>query len=107
MPSTDPVEALSYEDAQQQLKQSPYYSEKWMNKDFKVKVSVTVGEFLGKLRPRDKGNDFTLEITYEYYGGKTSETIETMYTFEDAEKDFSEKPLGWGLIIPTGFFGRS
>lgn len=106
MPSTASFEAASYEEAQQMLRQAPYYSDKWTNKEFNIKVSVSVGEILGMLRPRDKGNDFTLDITYEVYHSKTTELVETSYSAEDEYKTLSEQPQGWGLIIPTGFFGR-
>ena len=66
-PSSSPIEAEDLYDAEQQLNEEPYYNDKWVNKDFTVKVSCNVGEILGNFRPRDKGNSFELKIEYEYY----------------------------------------
>ena len=66
-PSDDLIYAEDINDALDQLKDEPYYLDEWANKAFTVEVKVTVGEILGKFRPRDQGNDFELDIKYEYY----------------------------------------
>ena len=105
-PSTQPIAAKSMQDTQNQLTQEPYYSDKWVNEDFKIKVSVSVGEFLGRIRPRDRGNAFTVEIEYEYYTSIASQVVETTLN-NDQGTDTSESHAIWGLFIPTGFYGRS
>jgi len=66
-PSIEPIKSESLFESQEQLKNKPYYLDKWVDEEFTIDVCVTVGEIFGKIRPRDKGNDFDLEITYEYY----------------------------------------
>jgi hypothetical protein len=66
-PSSAPIEAEDLSDAQAILQEAPYYKDKWVKKDFTVKVSVQIGEIRILKRLRDQGNDFTLEITYEYF----------------------------------------
>jgi len=64
---SDMLEAENDVQAEEMLMESPYYDDKWKGEDFEIRVIVNVGEILGNLRPRDKGNSFDLEITYEYY----------------------------------------
>jgi len=64
---SDKVEAKSQSDAEEMVNQEPYYDDTWEDKEFTIQVGVNVGEILGGIRPRDKGNNFDLEITYEYY----------------------------------------
>ena len=75
IPSEDVVTAESQSDADYQL---DHYNDKWRNQDFNVKITVNVGEFLGRFRPRDKGNSFTLDVNYEYYKGTATPISETL-----------------------------
>ena len=102
-PSDTPIQANSTADAQNRLTKLPYYNDKWVNKEFTYTVSVTVGEKI--LRFRDKGNQFTLNINYEYYSPEVSAVHETVHEPQDPVKDTSLGPA-MGLIIPTGNFGR-
>jgi hypothetical protein len=108
-PSSVPIEAEDLSDAQDMLNEEPYYKDKWVNEDFDVMVSVKVGEILGNLRPRDRGNSFELKITYEYYDADLieEETKETSQQGEDLFdlKDEDYLPL-YSSILSTGI-GRS
>lgn len=66
-PIYDAIEATSEVEAQEILNEHPYYNTKWKGDDFTIQVTVDVGEILGNIRPRDKGNSFDLKITCEYY----------------------------------------
>ena len=70
-PFSDPIQAPDLTSAQDQLNKAPYYSDKWVNSDVKITVSCKIGEpiFRPLMRLLDKGNDFTLQITYVYYKG--------------------------------------
>jgi hypothetical protein len=111
MPITDTIEAKNLDEAEQELKQN-HTKDKWENEEFGIKVTVTVGEILGKLRPRDKGNSFDLEIMYKYYDGSlTQEEIkETGSDGGNNSVDNSENeeytPPYLSMILRTGS-GRS
>ncbi|MCX6665384.1 MAG: hypothetical protein NT038_04915 [Euryarchaeota archaeon] len=68
MPSDDPITATSQADAEKQIQDM--LSNKWMNKEITVKVSVKVGGLFLKIF--DKGNDFTLIVDYQYYKGSVT-----------------------------------
>lgn len=105
-PSTEPISAVTIQDAQQLLTKAPYYSDKWVNQNFKITVSVTVGEFLGKIRPRDKGNDFTIKIDYDYYSSIAQEAKVTSLDDSQIQDLSADNHPNLGLIISTGNFGR-
>jgi hypothetical protein len=69
IPPEGPIQAKNEQEAQTKLQTSPYFDDSWSDKDITINVSVHVGElrFLKKLR--DKGNDFELKISYQYYDG--------------------------------------
>lgn len=83
-PSTVPIEADDEDEARDQLMQEPYYDDKWVNKEFTIRVGCSVGEILGGIRPRDKGNSFDLEVSYEYYDASLMEE-ETKETGSDGD----------------------
>ncbi|MFH1101762.1 MAG: hypothetical protein V1726_06980 [Methanobacteriota archaeon] len=102
-PSTIPFDAQTLQDAQQQLKQSPYYNDKWVDDEFTVKVSVSVGEILGRIRPRDQGNAFTIDVEYQYYSGSIDEIKETIHQAdEDVFTDMSQQHSTIGIMVTTG-----
>jgi len=73
IPSNDPIIAENLREAEEQLDDEPYHLDNRANKEFNVEVKVDVGEILGKIRPRDKGNSFELNVLYEYYTASLSE----------------------------------
>ena len=111
MPKTETIEAKNLDDAEQKLKQN-ITKDGWKNEEFGIKVTVTVGEILGNLRPRDKGNSFDLEIMYNYYDGSvTQEEIkETGSDGDNSSTDNTEDeeytPPYLSMILRTGS-GRS
>lgn len=62
------IKANNSEEAMEILEKE-YYSNKWKDEPFQIHVNVSVGEKFFKpiRRILDKGNNFTLEITYTYY----------------------------------------
>ena len=84
VPCIDSIEAKDFSDAQGQLEQPPYYKDKWKNEEFKIKVSVDIGEIRILKRLFERGNDFDLEITYDYY----------YYELEEPEEDEEFPPTG-------------
>ena len=94
---SDRVEADSQMDAEDMVEEDPYYDDTWEDEEFTIQVGVVVGEILGGIRPRDKGNNFDLEITYEYYYPSSvtsiddeTKTTDTLYssTTQDTGDDF-------------------
>ena len=71
-PPQIPIKADTEQDAQAKLQSSPYYDDSWTGKDIKINVSCKIGEIRLLPRLRDKGNDFELKVTYQYYRGMLS-----------------------------------
>jgi hypothetical protein len=69
IPPEGPIKAENEQDAQTKLQASPYYDDSWTDKDIKINVSVHIGELRILKKMRDKGNDFELKISYQYYDG--------------------------------------
>jgi len=69
IPPAGPIKADDSTAAQAQLMKKPYYDDSWMNRNMSFTVSDRIGE--KRIIPRllDKGNSFTLEISYQYYEG--------------------------------------
>jgi len=67
VPTITYIEANSLEEAERKLEEN--YSHKWKDEPFRIYVSVKVGEpiFRPLKRLRDKGNNFTIKISYTYY----------------------------------------
>jgi hypothetical protein len=104
MPSMGTIEAEDLYEAEDIVNQEPYYSGKWVNEEITINVYVNVGEILGNLRPRDKGNGFDLEITYNYYEPIVLEEEEIIETgsndnFDDelTEEDYTAQYLSMVL----------
>jgi hypothetical protein len=89
--SNDLIEADNEVEAKEMLMESPYYDDTWKGEYFEIRVIVSVGEILGNLRPRDKGNSFDLEITYEYFDTSLVLVDDTRDTSnQDLEEDINE-----------------
>ena len=105
IPLEGPIKADNDQDAQTTLMTSPYFDDSWTDKDIKINVSVQIGElrFLKKLR--DKGNDFELKISYQYYLGSLSQDM-TKNTGADLPPDDiwtdEQAPPYISMIISTG-----
>jgi hypothetical protein len=69
IPPVGPIKADDATSAQAQLTKKPYFDDSWMNRNFSITVSDKIGEKRIIPRLRDKGNTFTLEISYQYYQG--------------------------------------
>lgn len=107
IPPEKTIKADNEKDAQAKLSM---YDDSWTDKNIKINVSVSVGE--SRIRVwkyfREKGNDFELKITYQYYDGVLEED-ETKNTGEDPsippEDDpwiDQEIPPYMSMIISTG-----
>ena len=105
-PSSDTIVANDTDDAEDKLVMEPYYNDKWMNENFNIKISVTVGEKRILKKMRDSGNDFDLEVTYHYYSGTLTEMdYEDSDEIEETSEDIIEEdntPPYLSMIIGTG-----
>jgi hypothetical protein len=107
IPPISSIKADNEEDAQSQLKGKSYYDDSWTNKDIKINVSVQIGEIRILKKMRDKGNEFELKITYQYYDGvlkedTTKNTGGDSNTPPDDPWVEQEKPPYISMIINTG-----
>jgi hypothetical protein len=73
IPPETPIAAENEKDAQAKLQDEPYNNNSWTDKDIKINVSVDIGEIRILKQLREKGNDFELKITYQYYDGTLKE----------------------------------
>jgi hypothetical protein len=73
IPPETPIAAEDEKDAQAKLGDTPYSDTSWTEKDIKINVRVDIGEIRILKQLRDKGNDFELKITYQYYDGTLKE----------------------------------
>lgn len=73
IPPETPIEAENENDAQAKLKEAPYIDDSWTEQDITINVSVDIGEIRILKQLREKGNDFELKITYQYYDGALKE----------------------------------
>lgn len=69
IPPVTPIKADDVGAAQAQLNKKPYYDDSWMNRNFSIKVSDKIGEIRPLARLMDKGNSFSLQVSYQYYQG--------------------------------------
>ena len=69
IPPEGPIKAENEQKAQAKLQTAPYFDDSWTDKDITIKVIVQVGELRILKKMRDKGNDFELKISYQYYDG--------------------------------------
>jgi hypothetical protein len=103
VPPVGPIKADDITSAQAQLSNPSYFDDSWMNRNFSITVSDKIGE--KRIIPRllDKGNSFTLEISYKYYQGVIQGQMKS--TGDDggtnSTKDSWEPPY-MSMIINTG-----
>jgi len=111
MPSSEPITAPNIQSAEEQLAQSPYYNDQWVNEELKIQVSCKIGEsiFRPLMRLLDKGNDFDLKITFSYWKGniRPPASEENKQTNSDSSSDdgFSEtdyQPPYLYMLLNTG-----
>jgi hypothetical protein len=104
-PDPSSIKANDEKTAQAKLKEKPYYDDSWSNKNIKINVSVQIGEIRILKKIRDKGNDFELTISYQYYDGTLKEDT-TKNTGEDStpppDDSWSETPPYISMIVNTG-----
>ncbi len=103
IPPNTPIKADDEKAALAKLKGKPYCDDSWTDKDIKISISVQIGELRIFKKLRDKGNDFELQITYQYYEGKLKEdkTISTGGNNDMPPEDPWEPPY-MSMIINTG-----
>ena len=107
IPPETPIEAENENDAQAKLEEAPYIDDSWTNKDIGINVSVDIGEIRLLKQLRDKGNDFELKITYQYYDGALKEdtNITTGGDYDTPPEDpWNEQtiPPYLSMIVNTG-----
>ncbi|MFA5102115.1 MAG: hypothetical protein WC525_03100 [Candidatus Thermoplasmatota archaeon] len=75
IPPQIPIKADTAQEAQTILKTPPYYDDSWTDKPITINVSCHVGEMRLRIlkQLREKGNDFELKISYQYYNGVLEE----------------------------------
>ncbi len=109
VPPDTPITAENDQQALAQLQSPPYYDDSWTGKDIKINVSCKIGEIRLLPRLRDKGNDFELKISYQYFMG-TLGSDSTKNTGSDselppddywAEEEITQPPY-ISMIINTG-----
>lgn len=105
IPPETTVKGENEKDAQSKLNM---YDESWTDKNININVSVQIGEIRILKKIRDKGNDFELHITYQYYQGVLKEDT-TKNTGEDTNSPpdgdpwvDEEIPPYMSMIISTG-----
>lgn len=102
IPPVTPIKADNEKDAQAKLKAAPYYDDSMTDKDFTIKVSCQIGEFRILKKLRDKGNDFDLQITYQYYQGSLKEDKTVPTGQDDTPPEDPWTPPYMSMIISTG-----
>jgi hypothetical protein len=106
MPSTDSITANNSMDAEEKLNQEPHYNDKWVNEIFDIKISVQIGEIRILKKMRDSGNDFELEVSYDYYSPTlTEEEVKDTGSGDDSVDNLNEEeytPPYLSMIIGTG-----
>jgi hypothetical protein len=73
IPPDTTIEATDEQDAQTKLVDKLYFDDSWTEKGITINVSVQIGELRIFKKIRDKGNDFDLKISYQYYNGVLKE----------------------------------
>ena len=103
IPSTEPIEAHDMTEALEMLGSGMYYNDEWEDKEFTIRVGVIVGEKRILKKFMDKGNNFDLEISYEYYYGSLieEEVKDTAGSDTDGDGDTWQTPY-MSMIIGTG-----
>jgi len=107
IPPETPIEAENENDAQLKLGDAPYSDDSWTEKNIVINVSVDIGEIRILKQIREKGNDFELKITYQYYEGTLEEdtNILTGGNYDTQPEDpWNEQtiPPYLSMIVNTG-----
>jgi hypothetical protein len=103
IPPIGPIKADDATSAQAQLGKKPYLDDSWMNRNFSITVSDKIGE--KRILPRllDKGNAFTLQISYQYYQGIIKQgQMKSTGGNDDDEVPPAFEPPYMSMIINTG-----
>jgi hypothetical protein len=99
-----PIKADDYQSALAQLGKKPYFDDSWMKRNFSITVSDKIGE--KRIIPRflDKGNSFTLEISYSYYQGTIPQgQVKSTGNGDDTNSTQNAfEPPYMSMIISTG-----
>jgi hypothetical protein len=101
--ATGPIKADDYKSALAQFNKNPYFDDSWMNRNFSITVTDKIGE--KRIIPRllDKGNTFTLEISYSYYQGVIQQGQMKSTGNDDNTNSTQEfEPPYMSMIISTG-----
>jgi len=72
-PPKEAIKAKDEKEAQTKLMDTQYHDDSWTDKNIYINVSVQIGELRFLKKIRDKGNDFELTISYQYYDGALKE----------------------------------
>jgi hypothetical protein len=102
-PTIDVIEANSSIEAEEMVK-SEHSSDMFTNEEFQIKVSCSIGERRILKRIFERGNSYSIEISYEYYyPSATEETASNnnMEMFNDLTGN-NYKPPFLSMIIGTG-----
>lgn len=108
VPPQTTLNAIDEKDAQETLKEPPYYDDSWTDKDILIGVSVQIGEMRLLKKMRDKGNNFDLTIQYQYYDGVLEEDTtkntggDTIAPPDDDRWANMQEPPYISMIINTG-----
>jgi hypothetical protein len=102
IPPVGPVKADDMASAQALMSKAPYFDDSWMNKNLSFTVSCKIGE--KRIIPRllDKGNSFTLEISYSYYQGVIQQGQTKSTGGSDDTMKAAYEPPYMSMIISTG-----
>ena len=108
IPSNEPIEAMDMYEAEGELQNNEsYYHETWSNEDFTITVYVKVGELRPLKKLLEKGNNFKLDVSYEYYyptpieeESENKTMNESENPFEDLEEEYM--PPYVSMILSTG-----
>lgn len=96
-PST--IKEATEQAAQTKLMQQPYYDTAWTDKNIYINISVKVGEIRLLKQLRDKGNDYELFVTYQYYDGVLEGDV-TKNTGDDSAMPPENDPWADEVIPP-------
>lgn len=104
-PSIRTIEASSVQEARRILAQR-FSNDTWAGKDINITVTVDIGERF-PMRFRDRGNDFTIDISYSYYDPKLNQTTTQTGLDEDLppidwDDPQQQTPPYMSMIIQTG-----
>ena len=99
-PSVEPIIASDISEAEMKLEEMEDTT--WVDQEFTITVMAQPGEIRILRKIRDKGNQFTLDISYEYYEGMLM-AEETKNTGFEQEPEDEEPEIPWmSMIIQTG-----